>query len=94
VNPSDVFRLLLALVLLPAILRIGRGIRMPRGRQAFVWGLLLIILGMATQAFGPLVPWAGLRILRHFVFAAGGFGLAWAAWSARAHELVVMGAQR
>lgn len=93
-NPGDVFRLVLALVLLPAILRIGRGIRMPRGRQAFVYGLLFIVLGMAMQAVGPLVPWTGLRLLRHFVFAAGGAGLAWAAWSARAHELAMTGASR
>jgi hypothetical protein len=93
-NPSDVFRFILALVLLPPILRIGRGIRLPQGRQAFTYGLLLIVLAFAIQSIGPLVPWTGLRFVRHLVFAAGGFCFAWAAWVARRHELFLTGAQR
>jgi hypothetical protein len=89
VNPSDVFRFALALVLLPAVIRIGRGIRIPFGRTAFVYGVLFIIIGFGLQAIGPLVPWDGLRAVRHLVFAAGGFSLAWAAWQARRQALDV-----
>jgi hypothetical protein len=87
VNPSTALQFVLALVLLPPILRIGRGIRLTRGRQAFVLGMLLIILGFGMQLVGPLVPWTGLRFLRHLVLGAGGFALAWAAWSAGRAEL-------
>ncbi len=93
-NPSDVFRFVIALVLLPPILRIGRGIRLPFGRRVFVAGLLLILLAFAVQTVGPLVPWTGLRFVRHLIYAAGGFCFAWAAWSARTHELVLTGARR
>lgn len=93
-NPSDVFKLVLALVLLPPIFRIGRGIRLPQGRRAFVYGLLFILLAFAMQAVGPLVPWSGLRFVRHLVFAAGGACFAWAAWAARRHEMFLTGAQR
>lgn len=86
-NPSDVFRFALALVLLPPIIRIGRGIRMPLGRKAFAYGIFFIIVGFGMQAVGPLIPWTGLRLLRHFVFAAGGFSFAWAAWQARRQAL-------
>ena len=93
-NPSDVFKLVLALVLLPPILRIGRGIRSPQGRRAFVYGLLFILVAFAMQALGPLVTWSGMRFTRHLVFAAGGFSFAWAAWEARRHELFLTGAPR
>ena len=86
-NPSDVFRFVLALVLLPPMLRIGRGIRLPFGRQAFVWGVMFIVVGFGLQAVGPLVPWISLRLFRHFIFAAGGFSFAWAAWQARRQAL-------
>jgi hypothetical protein len=86
-DPSSVFRFVLALVLLPAVLRIGRGIRMSFGRRAFVYGVVFIIAGFGLQAVGPLVPWSGLRVVRHLVFAAGGFSLAWAAWQARRQAL-------
>ena len=82
-NPSDAFRFVLALALLPAILRIGRGLRFPLSRRAFVYGVVFIVAGFGLQAVGPLVPWAGLRLVRHLAFAAGGFSLAWAAWRAR-----------
>jgi hypothetical protein len=94
VNPSDVFRFLLALALLPPLLRIGRGIRTPGGRKAFVFGVLFIIAGFGMQSVGPLVAWTGLRNIRHLVFAAGGFSLAWAAWRYRRGEIESMGAQR
>jgi len=82
-NPSDVFRFVLALALLPPVLRIGRGIRFPLGRKAFVLGVACIVVGFGMQAVGPLAPWTGFKMLRHLVFAAGGFSLAWAAWAAR-----------
>lgn len=81
-NPSDVFRFVLALALLPGVLRIGRGIRFPLGRTAFLYGTLLILLGFGMQVLGPIVPWTGLKLLRHLTFAAGGFAMAWAAWAA------------
>jgi hypothetical protein len=81
-NPSDVFRFVLALALLPPILRIGRGIRFPLGRKAFLFGVVYILVGVGMQAVGPLVVWTGFKLLRHLVFAAGGFSLAWAAWAA------------
>jgi hypothetical protein len=43
------------------------------------------------QAVGPIVPWTGLRFVRHATYAVAGFGLAWAAWKARQHELAVGG---
>jgi hypothetical protein len=91
-NPSSVFQFVLALVLLPLILRIARRIRVPIGREAFALAMVLIVVGFGMQAAGPLVPWTGLRLLRHLVLAAGGFSLAWAAWSVRSHERSAMGA--
>jgi len=82
-NPSDVFRFALACALLPPVLRIGRGIRFPLGRKAFVFGVVFILVGFGMQAVGPLIAWTGFKLLRHLVFAAGGFSLAWAAWAAR-----------
>jgi hypothetical protein len=87
VNPSDLFRFLLAFGLLPVIIRLGRGIRMPAGRLSFVLGVAAITVAFGMQAFGPIIPWSGLRLLRHFVFGFGGFALAWAAWQARGSEL-------
>lgn len=86
-NPSDVFRFLLALGLLPVVLRLGRGIRIPKGRRAFVLGVCSIVFAFGMQAVGRFVPWSEFRLLRHFVFGLGGFSLAWAAWQARAYEL-------
>jgi hypothetical protein len=94
VNPSDAFRFALALALLPIMLRIGRRIRFPSGRKAFVYSVLFIILGFGLQAVSPLVPWNEIRVVRHFAFAAGGFCLAWAAWMARRHELGTTGVPR
>ncbi len=85
-NPSDVFRFVLALVLLPAVVRLGRAIRLPQGRRSFMYGVVFIIIGFGMQALAPLIP-VDVRLLRHLVFAAGGFSLAWAAWEARSHEL-------
>jgi hypothetical protein len=91
-NPESVFRFLLALALLPIVLSIGRNIRMPAaGRRAFVVGICAIVLAFGMQAVGPLVPWTGLRFVRHATFGIGGFGLAWAAWKARVHELAAVG---
>jgi hypothetical protein len=88
VNPSDTFRFLLAVGLFPVFLRLGRGIRAPRGRRAFIVGVLAIVLAFGMQVFGSLTPWAPqVRLLRHFVFGFGGFSLAWAAWQARGYEL-------
>jgi hypothetical protein len=89
VNPSDLFRFLLALGLLPVMVRLGRGIRMPRGRLAFILGVVAITMAFGMQAFGSLIPWSGLRLTRHLVFGFGGFALAWSAWQARGHELSV-----
>ncbi len=86
-NPDDVFRFLLALGLLPIILRMGRGIRIPTGREAFVFGVVCIVAAFGMTAVGPVVPWAGFRLLRHFVFGIGGFSLAAAAWQVRRYEL-------
>jgi hypothetical protein len=86
-NPNDVFRFLLALGLLPIILRLGRGIRIPEGREAFVFGVVCIVAAFGMTAMGPLVPWSGFRLLRHFVFGVGGFSLAMAAWQVRRYEL-------
>lgn len=87
VNPGDLFRFVLALGLLPVMLRIGRSIRIPVGRRAFVIGVAAIIIGFGMQVVGPFIPWRDLRYVRHFVFAIGGFGLAAAAWQARVYEL-------
>jgi hypothetical protein len=87
VNAEDVFRFVLALAFLPVILRLGRGIRIPRGREAFAFGVVCIVAAFGMTAVGPLVPWAGFRLLRHFVFGIGGFSLALAAWQARRWEL-------
>jgi hypothetical protein len=87
VNPSDTFRFVLALGLFPVILRLGRGIRLPQGRRAFVLGVAAITLAFGMQTFGPFVSWTGWRLLRHFVFGFGGFSIAWAAWQARGYEL-------
>jgi hypothetical protein len=86
-NPSDTFRFLLALGLLPVLLRLGAGVRLPKGRQAFVFGVVAIIAAFGMQTVGKFVPWDGFRLLRHFVFGVGGFSLAWAAWQARRFEL-------
>jgi hypothetical protein len=87
VNPSDTFRFLLAVGLLPVIIRLGRGIRLPQGRRAFVLGVVAITFAFGMQAFGSFVPWTEWRLLRHFVFGFGGFSLALAAWQARGYEL-------
>jgi len=86
-NPSDTFRFLLALGLLPVLLRLGAGVRIPKGREAFAFGVIAIIAAFGMQAIGAFVPWTGFRLLRHFVFGFGGFSLAWAAWQARVSEL-------
>lgn len=91
-NPSDVFRFVLALVLLPALLRIGRGIRVTQGRRAFAFGVVYIIIGFGMQALAPLIP-LDIRLLRHLVFAAGGFSLAWAAWEFGREQSDVAGAR-
>lgn len=85
-NPDDIFRFLLALGLLPVILLIGSGIRIPVGREAFVFGVVCIVVAFGMTAIGPLVPWTGFRLLRHFVFGIGGFSLALAAWQVRRYE--------
>lgn len=82
-NPSDTFRFLLALGLLPVLIRLGRGINLPKGREAFVFGVVAIIAAFGMQAVGKLVPWDGLRLVRHLVFGVGGFSLALAAWQVR-----------
>lgn len=86
-NPSTAFQFIVALILLPAILRLGRGIRLERGRKAFTLGLFLIVIGFGMQVVGPYVLWDGFRLLRHLVIGGGGFALAWAAWSAGRAEL-------
>jgi hypothetical protein len=86
-NPSDTFRFLLALGLLPVLLRLGSAVRIPRGKQAFAFGVVAIIAAFGMQAVGKFVPWDGFRLLRHIVFGIGGFSLAWAAWQARMSEL-------
>lgn len=93
-NPSDLFRFLLAFGLLPVIIRLGRGIRLPVGRQAFILGVVAITAAFAMQAFGPLIAWSGLRLLRHFVFGFGGFALAWSAWQARGNQLALKAGER
>lgn len=93
-DPSDVFRFLLALALMPIVFRIGSRIRMPRGRGAFVVGVTAVVAAFGMAAVGRVVPWDGLKIVRHLTFALGGFSLAWAAWRARRYELAVNGAKR
>lgn len=93
-DPNDVFRFLLALALMPIVFRIGSRIRMPGGRRAFVLGICAVVVAFGMAAVGRVVPWSGLKIARHLTFALGGFSLAWAAWSARRHELVTNGAKR
>jgi hypothetical protein len=90
VNPSDVFRFVLALILLPPVVRLVRMIRLPQWRRAFMYGVVFIIVGFGMQALAPLIP-VDVRLLRHLVFAAGGFSLARAAWQARNHELAAAG---
>lgn len=87
VNPNDTVRFLLAVGLFPVMVWLGRGIRAPRGRRAFIVGVTAIIAGFGMQAFGYLVPWSEWWLLRHFVFGLGGFALAFAAWQARGYEL-------
>jgi hypothetical protein len=86
-NPSDTFRFLLALGLLPVLFGLGRTIRIPSGREAFTFGVVAIIAAFGMQAVGTFVPWDGFRLLRHFVLGIGGFSLAWAAWQLRRSEL-------
>jgi hypothetical protein len=87
-NPSDTFRFVLALGLLPVIVRLGRGIRLSRGRRAFIVGVVAITFAFGMQVLGPLTPWSGtIKDLRHFVFGFGGFSLAWAAWQMRQSEV-------
>jgi hypothetical protein len=57
-------------------------------------GVVFIIAGFGMQSLGPVIPWTGLRNIRHLVFAAGGFSLAWAAFNVRRAELESMGTQR
>jgi uncharacterized membrane protein YqaE (UPF0057 family) len=88
VNLSDVFRFVLSLFLLPIIVRLGRGIRVERGRMAFLVGVVAITAAFGLQAFAPLTPWAQLlKLPRHFIFGFGGFSLAWSAWQMRGSEL-------
>jgi len=93
-DPSDLFRFLLALALLPIVFRIGSRIRLPKGRTAFVVGVSAVVVAFGMAAVAGIVPWGGLKIARHLMFALGGFSLAWAAWSARLHELATNGAKR
>jgi hypothetical protein len=93
-DPNDLFRFLLALALMPIVFRIGSRIRMPRGRRAFALGVTAVVVAFGMAAVGRVVPWDGLKSLRHMTFALGGFSLAWAAWSARRHELATNGAKR
>jgi hypothetical protein len=85
-NPDGVFIFLLALGLLPVLFRLGRGIRIPKGREAFAFGVVCIVAAFGMTAVGRLVPWAGFRLLWHFVFGIGGFSLALAAWQVRRYE--------
>ena len=89
-NPSDTFRFLLALGLLPVLIRLGRTINLPRGREAFVFGVVAIIMAFGMQAVGRLVPWDGFRLVRHLVFGVGGFSLAFAAWQVRRYGQTVV----
>jgi hypothetical protein len=85
---EGVFRFLLALALTPFVFTLGRGIRMPRAvRVAFMISLFAIVVGFGMSAAGAVVVWTPFRFLRHVVVAVGGFGLAWAAWMSRLHEL-------
>ena len=86
-NPNDTVRFLLAVGLFPVMVWLGRGIRAPRGRRAFIVGVTAIIAGFGMQAFGYLMPWSEWWLLRHFMFGLGGFALAFAAWQARGYEL-------
>jgi hypothetical protein len=92
---EGVFRFLLALALTPFVVTLGRGIRMPRSvRAAFMIGLVAIVVGFGMSAVHALVSWPPFDSIRHVVFAVGGFGLAWAAWQARVHELSASEAAR
>lgn len=96
-NAMSIFRFLLALGLTPVVLAIGRRIRMPEARPAFLVGFLAIVVGFGMSAAQPLsaAPFADvLRAVRHVTFAIGGFGLAWAAWEARGAVLAATGARR
>lgn len=93
---SNAFRFFAALAFLPGIFSLGRRIRIPGVRRAFLVGVLTLVasfgLVLVDQQFGTYVPW--LRWVRHLMIGASGFGFAWAAWKARGHALMTAEAGR
>lgn len=93
---SNLFRFFVALAFLPGIFSIGRRIRMPEARTAFLVAILALIMSFGSicieQQFADYVPW--LRYVRHAMVAVSGFGFAWAAWKARQHELALAEVRR
>ncbi|HEX9092564.1 MAG TPA: hypothetical protein VF902_01145 [Coriobacteriia bacterium] len=81
-NANELYRLLLALALTPAVFLLGRRIRIPGARVPFLVGYLSMLAAFVTSLDTDFAL-LGLRILRHLCYAAGGCGLAVAAWRAR-----------
>ena len=93
----ELFRFLLALALAPAILGIGRALRIPRARLPFVIGYAGLIVAFAMNAFISNLPGApqdAFRVTMHVFYAIGGWGFAWAAWMLRRNVLEWTGARR
>ncbi|MDO8916326.1 MAG: hypothetical protein Q7W16_09625 [Coriobacteriia bacterium] len=93
-NSMDVFRFLLALALTPVVWGIARRIRMPRAATPFLIGFIAIVVSLGVATAQPLWDTGIVRAARHFSFAIGGFGLAWAAWEARRNVLESTGERR
>lgn len=93
----EVFRFLLSLALAPAIMGIGRSLRVPGARLPFTIGYAGLVVAFAMNAFISNLPGApqdAFRITMHVFYAIGGWGFAWAAWKLRVYVLASSGARR
>lgn len=97
VDAYELFRFLLSLALAPAVLGIGRSLRVPGTRLPFLIGYAGLIVAFAMNAFISNLPGApqdAFRLTMHAFYAVGGWGFAWAAWKLRGHVLESSGARR
>jgi hypothetical protein len=91
-DANEVFRFILALALAPAIVTLGRRIRLPRARAAFLVAYAATVVAFGGFVANSVAPSEAWRILIHVGITVAGLGIATAAYFARRIEIERSGA--
>jgi hypothetical protein len=80
VDPTDIFRLILAVGVAPVVWRLGRGLRLPGVRHPFALMYVTITLAYAATILEKSFWREAFNMAQHGLSAVAGLAFCWAAY--------------